>query len=86
MTYLILPKDIDSKFRFITVASQRAKQLQNGAKPRVDTRSLKATTIAMEEVLQDAVSWEILDEETARAAEAAAAAALAEAEAREVGV
>jgi len=24
---LILPKDVDSKFRFITVASQRAKQL-----------------------------------------------------------
>jgi len=28
MTHLILPKDIDSKFRFITVAAQRAKQIQ----------------------------------------------------------
>ena len=34
-TQLILPKDVDSKFRFITVASQRAKQLQNGAMPVV---------------------------------------------------
>ena len=35
MTHLIMPRDVDSKFRFITVAAQRAKQLQNGAKPRV---------------------------------------------------
>ncbi len=78
MTHLILPKDIDSKFRFITVAAQRAKQLQNGAKPRVDTRSQKATSIAMEEVLVDAISWEVLDEETVRANAAAQAAAEAE--------
>ena len=32
---IVLPKDVDSKFRFITVAAQRAKQVQNGAKPRV---------------------------------------------------
>ena len=31
MTHLILPREVDSKFRFITVAAQRAKQLQNGA-------------------------------------------------------
>jgi DNA-directed RNA polymerase omega subunit len=58
---LILPKDVDSKFRFITVASQRAKQLQNGAKPRVDVRSRKPTRIAMQEVLAGAVSWELRD-------------------------
>jgi len=62
MTNLILPKDVDSKFRFITVAAQRAKQIQNGAKPRVETRSRKATGIAMQEVLAGAVSWEIKDE------------------------
>ena len=62
MTYLILPKDVDSKFRFITVAAQRAKQIQNGAKPRVEVRSRKATRVAMQEVLAQAVSWEILAE------------------------
>jgi len=61
MPQLILPKDVDSKFRFITVASQRAKQLQNGAKPRVDARSRKPTRIAMQEVLAGAVSWELRD-------------------------
>jgi DNA-directed RNA polymerase subunit omega len=60
VSQLILPKDIDSKFQFITVAAQRAKQLQNGAKPRVEARSRKATRIAMQEVLAKAVSWEVL--------------------------
>jgi len=58
----ILPKDVDSKFRFITVAAQRAKQLQAGAKPRVEPKSRKATRVAMEEVLAGAISWELLEE------------------------
>ena len=83
MSHLILPKNVDSKFRFITVASQRAKQLQNGAKPRVEAKSRKPTRIAMQEVLAEAVSWEIRDEKemAAVAAEAAAAAAAAAKEA-----
>ena len=64
---LILPKDVDSKFRFIAVAAQRAKQLQIGAKPRVDTRSRKSTRIAMQEVLAGTVSWELKDEAPAAA-------------------
>jgi DNA-directed RNA polymerase omega subunit len=62
MPQLILPKEVDSKFRFITVASQRAKQLQNGAKPRVDTRSRKSTRVAIEEALANAISWEVKEE------------------------
>jgi DNA-directed RNA polymerase subunit omega len=62
MTQLVLPKDIDSKFRLITVAAQRAKQLQNGAKPKVDVRSRKATRVAMQEVLANAISWEMREE------------------------
>ena len=62
MPQLILAKDVDSKFRFITVAGQRAKQLQSGAKPRVDVRSRKPTRIAIDEVLARAVSWEVKDE------------------------
>ena len=66
MTHLILPKDVDSKFRFITVAAQRAKQLQNGAKPRIEVRSRKPTRIAMHEVLAGTVSWEIREENAFR--------------------
>jgi DNA-directed RNA polymerase subunit omega len=63
MSQLILPKDLDSKFRFITVAAQRAKQLQGGAKPRVDTRSRKPTRIAVEETIAGTISWEMAPEE-----------------------
>ena len=62
MTHLIMPKEVDSKFRFITVAAQRAKQLQNGAKARVEARSRKPTRVAMQEVLAGAVSWEVKEE------------------------
>jgi DNA-directed RNA polymerase subunit omega len=62
MSQMILPKTVDSKFRFITVAAQRAKQLQAGAKPRVETRSRKPTRIAVEEALQETISWEVRDE------------------------
>jgi DNA-directed RNA polymerase subunit omega len=79
VTHLILPKNVDSKFRFITVAAQRAKQLQNGAKPRVEARSRKATRIAMQEVLAEAVSWEIRDEKEMAAAKSAEIAAANEA-------
>ena len=61
MTQSYLPRDVESKFRFITVASQRAKQLQCGAKPRVDTESRKATTVAVEETIAGTVSWEVMD-------------------------
>jgi len=59
---LVLPKEVDSKFRFITVAAQRAKQVQNGAKPRVDAKSRKPTRVAIEEVLANAISWEMREE------------------------
>jgi DNA-directed RNA polymerase subunit omega len=62
MNQVFLPRDVDSKFRFITVAAQRAKQLQSGAKPRVDPRSRKPTRVAVEETIAGAVSWEVSEE------------------------
>jgi DNA-directed RNA polymerase subunit omega len=61
-TKLVLPKDVDSKFRFITVAAQRAKQIQNGAKPKVEVKTRKPTRVAIEEVLANAISWEMREE------------------------
>jgi len=69
MTGLIMPKDVDSKFRFITVASQRAKQLQAGAKPRVEVRSRKSTRVAVNEVLAGAISWEVEPQEAVQPVE-----------------
>ena len=39
-----------------------AKQIQNGAKPRVEVRSRKPTRVAMQEVLNGTVSWDVMDE------------------------
>jgi DNA-directed RNA polymerase subunit omega len=40
---------IDSKYRIVTIASQRAKELSLGAKPKIQTKSRKVTSIAIEE-------------------------------------
>jgi DNA-directed RNA polymerase subunit omega len=56
---------LDSKYRLILVAAQRSKQLQRGARPRVEMDSLrhKPTRIALEEVARGLVSFTILDKE-----------------------
>jgi DNA-directed RNA polymerase omega subunit len=73
MANLILPREVDSRFRFITVASQRAKQLQNGSKPRVATHSRKSTRVAIEEALAGAISWELRDDPNKTASSSAGA-------------
>ena len=57
--------EIDSKYRMILLAAQRSKQLQRGANPRVDSdiKKTKPTRIAMEEIRQNKIHFEILDEE-----------------------
>jgi DNA-directed RNA polymerase subunit omega len=54
-----IPDSIGSKYRFIIVAAERAKQLQNNAKPKIKTRSTKPAYIAMKELEQDLVAFEI---------------------------
>ena len=51
----------DNKFRLVTLAFQRAKQLQNGARPRVEPGDHKSQRIAMLEVLAGAISWDLMD-------------------------
>jgi DNA-directed RNA polymerase subunit omega len=54
-----IPESIGSKYRFIILAAERAKQLQNNAKPKIKTRSTKPAYIAMKELELDLVSFEI---------------------------
>jgi DNA-directed RNA polymerase subunit omega len=54
-----IPESIGSKYRFIIVAAERAKQLQNNARPKIKTRSTKPAYIAMKELEQDLVAFEI---------------------------
>lgn len=56
----MIPLDkIDSKFAFVLAAAKRARQLQAGAKPLVPTTAHKFTRMAMEEVAQDAVPFDM---------------------------
>lgn len=54
--------EIDSKYRKIILAAQRSKQLQRGANPRVDMdpRKSKSTRIAMKELDDEKINWEML--------------------------
>jgi DNA-directed RNA polymerase omega subunit len=54
-----IPESIGSKYRFIILAAERAKQLQNNAKPKIKTRSTKPAYIAMKELEQDLIAFEI---------------------------
>jgi DNA-directed RNA polymerase subunit omega len=56
---------LDSKYRLILIAAQRSKQLQRGARPRVEMDLLrhKPTRIALEEVLRGAVSFSLIEKE-----------------------
>ncbi|HEX8070967.1 MAG TPA: DNA-directed RNA polymerase subunit omega [Pyrinomonadaceae bacterium] len=56
---------LDSKYRMIIVAAQRSKQLQRGARPRVelDLQRHKPTRIALEEVQQGKISFTLIEKE-----------------------
>jgi DNA-directed RNA polymerase omega subunit len=52
-------QEIDSKYRLIILAAKRSKQLQRGARPRIDIDSTKhkPTRIALEEVIRGTVKF-----------------------------
>ena len=53
-----IPEKVDSKFRYVLLAATRCEQLMQGASPRGDTHSTKLTRIAMEEIIDDVVTWD----------------------------
>ncbi|GAB4488406.1 MAG: DNA-directed RNA polymerase subunit omega [Thermodesulfovibrionales bacterium] len=48
---------IDSKYRLCSIASQRAKELSLGVKPKVQTKARKVTTIALEEAIDNTLEF-----------------------------
>jgi DNA-directed RNA polymerase subunit omega len=59
------PPEIDSKYRLIILAAKRSKQLQRGARPRIeiDPAKHKPTRIALEEVIQGRIQFHLKIEE-----------------------
>jgi DNA-directed RNA polymerase omega subunit len=56
--------EIDAKYRLIILPAKRSKQLQRGARPRIDIDALKHknTRIALEEVMQGRVNFSKTDD------------------------
>jgi DNA-directed RNA polymerase subunit omega len=48
---------IDSRFRLVTIATQRAKELAYGAAPKVSSKFKKIPTIALEESLESKLEF-----------------------------
>lgn len=53
-----IPEKVDSKFRFVLLAAERAEQMLRGAKPKIDMGELKSTRVAMMEISNDLVEWD----------------------------
>ena len=58
-----LIEGFDSNYRYLLVAARRARQLQSGAKPMVDTISRKPCRIAMDEIDSGKVKWVVPEPE-----------------------
>ncbi len=54
-----LIEGFDSNYRYILVAARRARQLQGGAPPVIDTISRKPCRIAQDEIKAGRVKWEV---------------------------
>jgi DNA-directed RNA polymerase omega subunit len=52
--------NIDSKFRFVILASKRAKQLLKGAKPKIKAKSRNLIRIAQSEVKSGLIEFELI--------------------------
>jgi DNA-directed RNA polymerase omega subunit len=52
--------EADNKFRLVVIALQRARQLQSGARPRVENIGRhKFLWVALQEVMAGHVSWDV---------------------------
>jgi DNA-directed RNA polymerase subunit omega len=65
-----LMEGFDSHYRYLLVAARRARQLQGGAPPVIDTQSRKPCRIAQDEIKAGKVKW-VIPEEPRSAAEVA---------------
>ncbi|HVF92621.1 MAG TPA: DNA-directed RNA polymerase subunit omega [Blastocatellia bacterium] len=48
---------IDSKYRLVLIAAKRSKQLQKGARPRVQSSAKKTTRVALEEIQRGLIQY-----------------------------
>ena len=56
---IIIPDNIDSKYRFVILSALRARQIQGGSPPRLKESRNKSTQVAQKEILQGLVQFRI---------------------------
>jgi DNA-directed RNA polymerase omega subunit len=56
--------EVDSKYRLVLLVAKRSKQLQRGAKPRLQSAAKKLTRIALEEVQHGLIQYQQIVKET----------------------
>jgi DNA-directed RNA polymerase omega subunit len=53
-----IPERVDSKYRFVLLASKRAEQIVSGAPPKQDRTPAKPTRLGMSEIAAELVEWD----------------------------
>lgn len=53
--------ELDSKFRFVILVAKRAKQLLQGAKPKIKSKSKNPIRIAQKEVREGIIEYELIE-------------------------
>jgi DNA-directed RNA polymerase omega subunit len=56
---IVIPDNIDSKYRFVILSALRARQIQGGSPPVLKEPRHKATQVAQKEILQGLVKFRI---------------------------
>jgi DNA-directed RNA polymerase omega subunit len=54
---------VDSKYRKILIAAARSKQIQRGARPRVNLPNAKPTRVALAEIERNLVAFDVTPKE-----------------------
>ncbi|MBI4654680.1 MAG: DNA-directed RNA polymerase subunit omega [Nitrospirae bacterium] len=49
-------KKLDSRYRLVIAAAMRAKDLSQGARPKIESKAKKHTTVALQEIISNSVN------------------------------
>lgn len=58
---------VSNRYLLVVLSAKRARQINRGAPPRVETRHKKPTSVALEEISQAKVEYRVKDEAETRA-------------------
>ena len=67
MTFPSLEKSLDkvpNRYLLVVLAAKRARQLNRGAQPQIETKQKKPTSVALEEIADSRIAYRVKEEET----------------------